>query len=136
MTYVTPDPGIQCNQIDLGMIDYDKAWTLQQTLAEARGANRIGDTLLVLEHPSVYTIGRSGKREHLLIEFGAAGGARRLCTGCRSGRRHHVSRARAACGLPDSLPGNTGRVRPHYASRFRGLHSPSGRSADQDGGYV
>jgi lipoate-protein ligase B len=57
----------QCHKVNLGMIDYETAWSLQQTLAEARVANQIVDTLLLLEHPPVYTIGRSGKREHLLM---------------------------------------------------------------------
>jgi lipoyl(octanoyl) transferase len=41
----------------LGSVDYDSAWQLQRTLADARVAGG-PDTLLLLEHPSVYTAGR------------------------------------------------------------------------------
>jgi lipoyl(octanoyl) transferase len=41
----------------LGVIDYDSAWALQRELAEARGEGG-PDSLLLLEHPSVYTAGR------------------------------------------------------------------------------
>ena len=41
----------------LGTIDYREAWQLQRELADARVAGG-RDTLLLLEHPSVYTAGR------------------------------------------------------------------------------
>ncbi|KAA1252189.1 lipoyl(octanoyl) transferase LipB [Mycobacterium simiae] len=41
----------------LGMIDYLTAWQLQRELADARVAGG-PDTLLLLEHPAVYTAGR------------------------------------------------------------------------------
>jgi lipoyl(octanoyl) transferase len=41
----------------LGTVDYQKAWQLQRELADARVAGG-PDTLLLLEHPSVYTAGR------------------------------------------------------------------------------
>ena len=41
----------------LGTIDYEDAWTLQRELADARVAGG-PDTLLLLEHPSVYTAGK------------------------------------------------------------------------------
>jgi lipoyl(octanoyl) transferase len=41
----------------LGMVDYRVAWQLQRELADARVAGGT-DTLLLLEHPSVYTTGR------------------------------------------------------------------------------
>ena len=41
----------------LGTVDYDKAWQLQRELADARVAGG-QDTLLLLEHPPVYTAGR------------------------------------------------------------------------------
>lgn len=41
----------------LGRIDYDRALTLQKELVEERRAGRIGDTLLLLEHPPVITLG-------------------------------------------------------------------------------
>ncbi len=41
----------------LGTVDYDQAWQLQRELADARVAGG-RDTLLLLEHPPVYTAGR------------------------------------------------------------------------------
>ena len=41
----------------LGTVDYDEAWQLQRDLVAARVAGG-PDTLLLLEHPSVYTAGR------------------------------------------------------------------------------
>lgn len=41
----------------LGTVDYRTAWQLQRDLADARVAGG-GDTLLLLEHPAVYTAGR------------------------------------------------------------------------------
>ncbi|MDT5067272.1 MAG: lipoyl(octanoyl) transferase [Mycobacterium sp.] len=41
----------------LGTIDYSSAWQLQRQLADARVAGG-PDTLLLLEHPSVYTAGK------------------------------------------------------------------------------
>jgi len=51
----------------LGETDYAEAWALQRRLAEARAANRIPDTLILLQHPHTYTLGRSGRVEHLLM---------------------------------------------------------------------
>ncbi len=41
----------------LGVVDYGTAWQLQRDLADARVAGG-SDTLLLLEHPPVYTAGR------------------------------------------------------------------------------
>jgi lipoyl(octanoyl) transferase len=52
--------------VHLGRIDYSTALTLQQQLVEARHANRIGNTLLLLEHPPVLTLGRNSSRSNIL----------------------------------------------------------------------
>jgi lipoyl(octanoyl) transferase len=41
----------------LGVVDYREAWDVQRQLADAR-ANGGPDTLLLLQHPSVYTAGK------------------------------------------------------------------------------
>ena len=51
----------------LGRVDYQSAWDLQNRLRQERAANLIPDTLLMLEHPHTFTLGRSGKWEHLLV---------------------------------------------------------------------
>lgn len=50
----------------LGLVPYAKAWELQKTLAAQRAAGEIPDTLLLLEHPHTYTLGRTGHAENLL----------------------------------------------------------------------
>src|SRR6187402_3072490 len=40
-----------------GLVDYSAALELQQSLVEQRRRGEIGDTLLLLEHPSVITLG-------------------------------------------------------------------------------
>jgi lipoate-protein ligase B len=55
-----------CEVIDLGLIDYERAWKLQdEYAAEIAGGERPA-TLLLLEHPHVYTFGRRGRQENLL----------------------------------------------------------------------
>ena len=55
-----------CWVIELGLIGYAEAWELQKRLVAARKAGAIPDVLLFCEHPHVITLGRNGKREHLL----------------------------------------------------------------------
>ncbi|HEV7647966.1 MAG TPA: lipoyl(octanoyl) transferase LipB [Actinophytocola sp.] len=43
---------------ELGSIDYVEAWGLQRSLVAARADDTGPDTLLLLEHPSVYTAGK------------------------------------------------------------------------------
>jgi lipoyl(octanoyl) transferase len=43
---------------ELGSIDYVEAWELQREIATARADEAGQDTLLLLEHPSVYTAGK------------------------------------------------------------------------------
>jgi lipoyl(octanoyl) transferase len=51
---------------DLGLIEYEAAWKLQDQYAlEIAGGKRL-PTLLLLEHPHVYTFGRRGHQENLL----------------------------------------------------------------------
>jgi lipoyl(octanoyl) transferase len=50
----------------LGRVDYAEALRLQEQLVEARRAGRIGNTLLLLEHPAVLTLGRNANRSNIL----------------------------------------------------------------------
>jgi lipoyl(octanoyl) transferase len=49
----------------LGTIGYGEAHTLQRRLQEARARGLVPDTLLLLEHPPVITLGRGAKEENL-----------------------------------------------------------------------
>ncbi len=50
----------------LGRVPYDEALALQNELVELRRAGRIGNTLLLLEHPPVLTLGRNADRSNVL----------------------------------------------------------------------
>lgn len=52
--------------LDLGTIDYGTALKLQETLVELRKRGRIADTLLLLEHPPVITLGRNAKAANIV----------------------------------------------------------------------
>lgn len=66
---------------DLGLIDYQQAWDYQESLFADTVAIKIRNRnlpafeqsptpnyLLFLEHPHVYTLGKSGKQENLLLD--------------------------------------------------------------------
>ena len=50
----------------LGLVSYGEALALQKELVQQRKSGQIPDHLLLLEHPHVITLGRNGRREHLL----------------------------------------------------------------------
>ena len=52
--------------VHLGRLDYATALALQQQLCALRQQERIGDVLLLVEHPPVLTLGRNAHREHVV----------------------------------------------------------------------
>jgi len=54
------------NCSDLGTIEYAHALTLQEDLLQRRGWGDGEDTLFLLEHPPVFTLGRGADEQHLL----------------------------------------------------------------------
>ena len=65
--------------VELGLKEYKEAWDLQESLFAATIAQKIalrnGETeeptknyVLFCEHPHVYTLGKSGKEDHLLLD--------------------------------------------------------------------
>ena len=58
-----------------GTVPYGAAWAWQRDLVARRADDEIGDVLLLLEHPAVYTAGRRAEDTNLL--FDAAERARR-----------------------------------------------------------
>ncbi|UBM57610.1 lipoyl(octanoyl) transferase LipB [Marinilongibacter aquaticus] len=69
----------EVSSVDLGLIDYEEAWDLQEKIfaetVELKLKNRdleeklpTPNHLLFCQHPHVYTLGKSGKEEHLLID--------------------------------------------------------------------
>jgi lipoyl(octanoyl) transferase len=52
--------------VQLGVVDYREGLLLQQRLVELRKSGQIGDTLLLLEHSPVITLGRNAKAANVL----------------------------------------------------------------------
>lgn len=52
--------------LQLGRTTYADGLEIQRQVIEARKQNRIGDTLILLEHPPVLTLGRNSHRENVL----------------------------------------------------------------------
>ena len=52
--------------LDLGLIEYEQAWKLQDHYATEIAEGKRPPTLLLLEHPHVYTFGRRGEQKNLL----------------------------------------------------------------------
>jgi lipoyl(octanoyl) transferase len=50
-----------------GLVDYATALELQRAKVAQRKAGAIPDTLLLLQHPHVYTLGRNARQENLLV---------------------------------------------------------------------
>ena len=49
-----------CTVVSLDLVEYGEAWEFQKVLAQRRADGAIGDVLLLVEHPHVYTLGRRG----------------------------------------------------------------------------
>jgi lipoyl(octanoyl) transferase len=71
-------PNLEIDVVHLGTIDFKAAWEIQEIyfnkVVEQKLYNRTAEVqvptknyLLVCEHPLVYTLGKSGKEEHLLL---------------------------------------------------------------------
>lgn len=56
--------------VDLGLIDYQQALLEQKEFAANRRFGEVSDSLLIAQHPAVFTIGRTGGRKNLLVDEG------------------------------------------------------------------
>jgi lipoyl(octanoyl) transferase len=65
-----------------GLVNYAAALELQHERVAQRKAGTIPDTLILLEHPHVYTLGRNAREENMLVspEFLASRGAQVFAT--------------------------------------------------------
>ena len=61
-------PKPECQIHRLGTLDYPVAWELQVALAREVQEGTRPSALLLLEHPSVYTIGRRGSRDQVHLD--------------------------------------------------------------------
>lgn len=53
--------------IDLGLTDYNSTWQLQKQIHKYKQLNKCKDIIITNQHNHVYTLGKSGDRNHLLI---------------------------------------------------------------------
>lgn len=53
--------------VRLGKMEYEKALAIQKKLLKMRQAGHIGDTLLLVEHPPVLTVGRRGSDTNIKV---------------------------------------------------------------------
>ena len=56
-----------CRVMRLGLIDYGAAYSIQKEVVAKRLRQKVPDTLILLEHEPVLTIGRGGKLHNVLI---------------------------------------------------------------------
>ena len=52
--------------LDLGVRSYKKVWDLQKELVKKRQNGQINDTLILVEHEPVYTLGKNTDENHIL----------------------------------------------------------------------
>lgn len=60
-----------CETRFLGLLSYAEALALQEELVGRRKNDEINDTLLLLEHPHVITLGRAANRKNVLVDDAA-----------------------------------------------------------------
>jgi lipoate-protein ligase B len=66
VTAVRNEARLEARVLDLGQREYAEVWALQRELVGARQRNEIPDTLILVEHPHVLTLGRGTHRENLV----------------------------------------------------------------------
>ncbi len=55
-----------CHAFRLGLVPYEDALRLQNRLVQARATDKVEDILLILQHPPVITMGKSGRIQNVL----------------------------------------------------------------------
>jgi lipoyl(octanoyl) transferase len=53
--------------LHLGLTGYKDAWDLQKQIHLFKQQNKASDVIITVEHPPVYTLGKTGDRNHILI---------------------------------------------------------------------
>jgi lipoate-protein ligase B len=52
----------------MGLVEYSRAWDYQKALMDKVRAGQVPGTLILLEHPHVYTLGRRGRESDVLAD--------------------------------------------------------------------
>lgn len=53
--------------LGLGKADYKEVWDLQKKILLHKQKNKFEDVIITVEHEPVYTLGKTGNRDHILI---------------------------------------------------------------------
>jgi lipoate-protein ligase B len=61
-----PAGSLDARLLDLGRREFGEVWSLQRELVAARQRDEVPDTLILVEHPDVITLGRGTRRENVL----------------------------------------------------------------------
>ncbi len=56
-----------CKILDLGLVEYSRFLEIQRKIVEERKSNSCPDTIILLEHENVFTLGRCGNIKNLLV---------------------------------------------------------------------
>jgi len=57
----------RCLLLQMGLVEYGEAFRYQRAIAAARRINALPDTLMLLQHPPVITLGRRADRRNILL---------------------------------------------------------------------
>lgn len=57
-----------CKIIDLGLVNFDEAYSVQKEALSSAKARRSDESLILAQHYPVFTIGRLGKKENILVD--------------------------------------------------------------------
>lgn len=71
LTQMTTDVNNHTVAVSLGIVPYRDAWDIQLRLHGEVADGRKPDTLLLVEHPHVYTLGRRGQEHDILVDTDA-----------------------------------------------------------------
>jgi len=66
-TLIDKESSAKFNVVDLGQKDYKEVWDIQKVIHEKRVQDKLCNTLLLVEHPPVITMGKSGRNTNLLL---------------------------------------------------------------------
>ncbi|HYE82292.1 MAG TPA: lipoyl(octanoyl) transferase LipB [Clostridia bacterium] len=58
---------MKLNVLHLGKCDYKKAWDIQHDILAKRQKGELGDTLILVEHPPVITLGRNAMESNVVV---------------------------------------------------------------------
>jgi lipoate-protein ligase B len=61
-----PSEVLPARVVDLGTREFAEVWAMQREMVAARQRDEIPDTLILVEHPNVITLGRGSHRENLV----------------------------------------------------------------------